>query len=383
MTVRLFGEGNGTPLQYSCINCQHPSYPEGFQPLQLLQLDAYLSSGGSWQIWIWTPLWGPTVANRQSYWEGEVVEGTRRVLFISDKDLRMVYSLGSLDSALSFLIFLLSLPLLHIHTAWEAWRLRLCVQRGGGACGKGLSQTMTPPPTRRGRWALEKSESWLLVTKPFFAPLGVFLACLVQLWKWAGVSLAWFSCSVLFRRKTARAYAARRRRKKTKQNKISSGESCYYRLSRVSERLLNLVGLTNPRARGCGLKSQGNATPPTCSEHQAHVCKGFLEIQWLGLRACTARSTGLILGGGTKIPPHMLWGTALAPCLPSSPQPLTTWLLPPVQGPSSGNALGPQPPSPPPWRASPPDVCDCITQTLPCLPEHWLTGHSIDSTCLT
>ena len=60
---------------------------------------------------------------------------------------------------------------------------------------------------------------------------------------------------------------------KTKQNKISSGESCYYRLSRVSERLLNLVGLTNLRARGCGLKSQGNATPPTCSEHQAYVFK--------------------------------------------------------------------------------------------------------------
>ena len=69
-----------------------PLTPEGFQPLQLQQLDAYVSSGGSWQIWIRTPLWGPTVANRQAYWEGEVVEGTRRVLFISDKDLRTVYS---------------------------------------------------------------------------------------------------------------------------------------------------------------------------------------------------------------------------------------------------------------------------------------------------
>lgn len=110
-------------------------------------------------------------------------------------------------------------------------------------------------------------------------------------------------------------------------------------LSRVSERLLNLVGLKNPRARGCGRKSQDNATPPTCSEHQAHVCKGFLEIQWLGLRTSMARGTGSILGGEARIHPACYearpWHLA-SPCLLSPSQPD---FCRSVQGPSSANAL--------------------------------------------
>lgn len=79
---------------------------------------------------------------------------------------------------------------------------------------------------------LKNSEPLLLDTDPF-SGTPAFLGLFGELGH-----LAQFGCSVLFRRKTVRDSC-----RKEKKKHVSSVGRCYYRPTKISERLLSLQGL--------------------------------------------------------------------------------------------------------------------------------------------